>query len=354
MISTPTVITRSRACALAMLMTLTLAGAASAMTAPSDAWITTKVKLSLATSDGISATDVNVDTVNSQVTLHGTVGTPAEKETAERSAKTVDGVKSVRNLLQVVPANRQAKVEAKDDDISRQVSAAIETEPSIKDSSISVQSVNKGVVILKGSATSLSDHLTAVQLARGVSGVQHVASEVQTPNNQVADTKIWKESDKPASDGTIEKTKSATNDLYVTSMVKMKLLADSETPAMEINVDTRDGVVTLFGIVPTAESKAAAEAEARKTSGVASVKNQLQVVASAKQPAVKANDDVVSENLRTNLKEHSELTDVDIEVKNCVARLTGTVPSGIERVEALQVARATSGVCAVKDDLTLQ
>jgi osmotically-inducible protein OsmY len=350
--SNTTVLNRGRACALAALVTLALAGTAPAATMPSDAWITTKVKISLATTKGVSATDVNVDTVDHQVTLHGIVNSPSEKAMAEQTARSVEGVKTVRNLLQVVSTKREAKVEARDEDISKQVTEALDKEPSIKDSSISVQSVNKGVVILKGTSTTLSDHLTALRIAQRVPGVQQVASEVQTPN-EVADTSIWKD---PAGaiGNAADSTRDATKDLYITSMVKMKLLADSETPAMDINVDTRDGVVTLFGIVPTVESKSAAESEAGKTAGVAAVKNQLQVVATAKQPAVKANDDVVESNLKKNLESHSDLGKVDIQVENCVARLTGSVASGFDRVEALQVARATTGVCAVKDDLTIQ
>ena len=44
-------------------------------------------------------------------------------------------------------------------------------------------------------------------------------------------------------------------------------------------------------------------------------------------------------------------TQADVEVNNCVARLSGTVPTGVERLEAMQVARATRGVCSVHDDL---
>ena len=63
------------------------------------------------------------------------------------------------------------------------------------------------------------------------------------------------------------------------------------TPALDINVDTRAGVVTLFGIVPTQDAKAAAADDARKVSGVTRVENELQVVASAKQAAVKVRDE---------------------------------------------------------------
>lgn len=353
MIILTAVITKGRAGVLAALVATIVAAPAFAASTPTDAWITAKVKLSLATATGVSAIDVNVDTIGRQVTLHGTVNTAAEKETAERTAKTVADVAAVRNLLQVVPAKNEAAVEEKDDALSSRVSTALVGTPSLKSSTISVQSVNKGVVLLKGNARSLSDHLTAVQVTRDVKGVRGVASEVQSPD-ALADAEVWMEPNIAVSGSAAHSARSAANDLYITTMVKTRLLADPETPAMEINVDTRDGVVTLFGIVPTAQSKAAAETDAGKAGGVASVDNQLQVVAAAKQPAVDAKDDVVQNDVRKNLEQHSGLGSVGCEVKNCVVRLTGTVPSGLERVEAMQVARATKGVCSVNEDLTIR
>src|SRR5262245_61708903 len=72
---------------------------APAMAAPPDAWITAKTKLALLTTEGVHATDVNVDTVNGQVTLHGKVQSAEEKDKAQTVAKRIDGVKGVRNLL---------------------------------------------------------------------------------------------------------------------------------------------------------------------------------------------------------------------------------------------------------------
>ena len=48
-----------------------------------DSWITTKTKMALATTDGVSATQVHVDTVDGRVTLHGKVDSEAEKAKAE-------------------------------------------------------------------------------------------------------------------------------------------------------------------------------------------------------------------------------------------------------------------------------
>jgi osmotically-inducible protein OsmY len=60
------------------------------LAAPPDAWITTKVKLSLLTAEGVSGTAVHVDTVIGQVTLHGKVGSAAEKQKVEQVAKQIE------------------------------------------------------------------------------------------------------------------------------------------------------------------------------------------------------------------------------------------------------------------------
>jgi osmotically-inducible protein OsmY len=132
----------------------------------------------------------------------------------------------------------------------------------------------------------------------------------------------------------------------------MRLLADSQTPALDINVDTWAGVVTLFGIVPSQEAKAAAEADARKVSGVKHVENELQVVASAKQAAGQVRDDQLEREVKIAF-DTPDLKNISIEVKNGVVRLTGTTPSGARRLEAAVTARAVPGVRAVEDDLRL-
>lgn len=143
------------------------------------------------------------------------------------------------------------------------------------------------------------------------------------------------------------------SDIWITSATKMRLLTDSRTPALDINVETQAGVVTLFGIVPSQEAKAAAAADARKVSGVKRVVNELQVVASAKQAAVKVRDDDIESNVKKAF-EKADFKDISVEVKNGVVRLTGTVPTGARRLEAAVLARSIQGVRAVKDELRLE
>ncbi len=61
----------------------------------SDTWITTKVKADLATTDGVSATDISVETTNGVVTLIGVVASKTEHDKAIAVAKGIKGVTSV-------------------------------------------------------------------------------------------------------------------------------------------------------------------------------------------------------------------------------------------------------------------
>lgn len=84
-----------------------LAAAAEAATAPdnetaaksdqpiTDTWITTKVKSELATTDGVKSMDIDVKTVDGQVTLTGVLANDIAVRKAVAAAKSVKGVKNV-------------------------------------------------------------------------------------------------------------------------------------------------------------------------------------------------------------------------------------------------------------------
>jgi osmotically-inducible protein OsmY len=235
----------------------------------SDPWITLKTKVSILSEIGTQGTDINVDTVNGKVTLHGKVSHESDKKAAEKLAGDIQGVREVRNLLQVVPPEREDRVEISDSRIRDRVSEALEKEKSLQESDISVQSVNDGVVLLSGTAKNLEDHLRALIAARGVEGVRSVRSQIQTP-----DSRADREGLKERRNGGIGETMS---DAYITSATKMRLLANPDTPSLDINVDTENGKVTLFGTVVSDEARLKAEKEASQVSGVKEVINLLEV-----------------------------------------------------------------------------
>jgi osmotically-inducible protein OsmY len=67
------------------------------------------------------------------------------------------------------------------------------------------------------------------------------------------------------------------DDSTITASVKTQLVSDKAANLTRIDVDTTNQVVTLNGIVETADQKARAEQLASRVKGVKGVKNNLQV-----------------------------------------------------------------------------
>jgi len=152
-----------------------------------DKWITTKAKIALLTAHDVSVTDVNVDTDDGNVTLHGKVKSKGEKERAASAVRKVGGVKKVENLLQVVPDAFKDATDATDSAIKDKVEASLKGD-SFKD--VKVSSVNKGVVLLSGKTDNLEHTLDAIEAAHNVKGVKRVASKIETAEKERAKEKV--------------------------------------------------------------------------------------------------------------------------------------------------------------------
>ena len=68
-----------------------------------DAGITTAIKSRYVENKAVDAASIGVETLNGTVMLSGFAKTAAEKSTAERIARGVNGVKAVRNEIAVRP-----------------------------------------------------------------------------------------------------------------------------------------------------------------------------------------------------------------------------------------------------------
>ena len=157
------------------------AGALAASADVNDSWITTKAKIALLTADGFSVNGANVDTINGNVTIHGKVATTADRTRAEKTVREVKGVKTVNNLLQVVPSSLKDAVAANDSDIKGRVEVSLKADSKLDD--VKVASVNNGTVLLSGKTENLTEKLRAIENAYSVNGVHRVASEIQTVEN---------------------------------------------------------------------------------------------------------------------------------------------------------------------------
>jgi hyperosmotically inducible protein len=80
-----------------------------------------------------------------------------------------------------------------------------------------------------------------------------------------------------ATESAMNKAGDAVADAAITGKVKTILIADPDVKALTIDVDTKNGVVTLTGTVDTAAHADKAIADARGVDGVKSVDNKLSV-----------------------------------------------------------------------------
>jgi len=339
--------------ALLAALALSLPIAAEAASRP-DSWITMKAKTALYLAEDVQGTSVNVDTINGRVSLFGKVRSEKEKANAAAEVRKIEGVVDVKNYLQVVAPANDTKVQRADDAIKSDVAAALKADATLDNSSISVKSVNKGVVLLSGKASSWNDNVRALHITSGKPGVVRIVSEIDV-RDEVADGDFrLDENAKP--DAAKQNVGGHMSDLWITSAAKMKLAADSRTPATEINVDTVDGTVTLFGMVPTPESKSAAQEVVQSVSGVKRVENKLEVVTAQRQDMVQARDDEVQTNVKKALKDRGDQDNasIGVEVSNGVVRLTGKVPSWERSLSAVYSARSVQGVRSVRNDMTVE
>jgi hyperosmotically inducible protein len=143
-------------------------------TTVSDSWITAKTKIALFADSRAPGTSVNVETTKGMVYLRGTVDSEAEKMAAGEIARGVEGVQGVKNELQVVPASAQKMVEAKDDEITKQVKERFQADAKLK--SLDIRTDN-GVVTLEGKLPSIMEGARASQVARAVPGVRSVRND---------------------------------------------------------------------------------------------------------------------------------------------------------------------------------
>jgi osmotically-inducible protein OsmY len=145
-------------------------------------------------------------------------------------------------------------------------------------------------------------------------------------------------------------------DAWITTKVKLQLMELDNVPALDVNVDTFDRKVTLFGIVPNAAAKLSAETAAKRVDNVESVHNEIQVVADAQREAVEEKDETLADRVEEALDATTALdgAEIDVEVKNGVVRLTGELEREAQRLTAVTTARGVPGVKAVTNDLRLE
>ena len=142
-----------------------------------DTWLTAKTKIALAADGRVKGRQVDVETTKGQVMLRGKVDSDSAKQAAENITKLLDGVKTVKNDLEVVAPSTREAVEDKDEAITTRVKEHIAMDSHLKKSDITVQT-NAGVVSLTGEVRDIMTSANASWTTWQVPGVKSVKNDL--------------------------------------------------------------------------------------------------------------------------------------------------------------------------------
>jgi len=143
--------------------------------ASGDAWITSKTKIALFADSRVKGREVTVETMNGEVFLRGKVDSEEAKTAAAEVTRGIEGVKNVKNDLQVVPASSRKSVTADDKAITKSVESRLSKDPELK--KIDVRT-DAGVVVLSGQVANITAAARASEMAHKVDGVKAVKNEL--------------------------------------------------------------------------------------------------------------------------------------------------------------------------------
>lgn len=148
-----------------------------------------------------------------------------------------------------------------------------------------------------------------------------------------------------------EDTRSSDSD--ITSVVEESLQTNDTVKARQVEVQTREGVVFLTGVVDTVGARNEAARVAWRTEGVRGVNNDLTV---GERTVGKWIDDVmISSKVKSQLIANTLIRagDIDVSSSQGVVTLIGRVGSQAVKTDAERIARATKGVSDVNNELSV-
>jgi hyperosmotically inducible protein len=160
-------------------------------------------------------------------------------------------------------------------------------------------------------------------------------------------------------------TACAMTDTGITTKVKSKFMADEVVKSTQIDVTTKNGVVTLTGNVDSEDAKNKAIELARTTQGVKNVVDMIsarEVSGHGDAPDTNrtvgetVTDSGITISVKSRLLDDPQVKGlrIDVDTRDGVVFLTGTVGTDEEKQKAIQLAKDTKGVRDVQANLTLQ
>jgi hyperosmotically inducible periplasmic protein len=200
--------------------------------------------------------DIRIQSKDSAVTLTGIVSEESHKSLARDTVAGLPGVKSVDNRLEV---KGESPVKNSNAWLTTKVKTTLLFHRSVSVGT-KVQ-VKDGIVTLRGDADNQAQKDLTTEYVKDVEGVKDVTNDMTV-------TKSLKKT---------ETVGENIDDASITAQVKMTLLYHRSTSALNTKVETKDGVVTLFGKAGNAAELNLATKLAKDVNGVKDVKNRMAI-----------------------------------------------------------------------------
>jgi hyperosmotically inducible periplasmic protein len=146
------------------------------------------------------------------------------------------------------------------------------------------------------------------------------------------------------------------DDSVLTGKVKAALVANPDTKARQIDVETFRGTVQLNGYVDSQEAKDAAGRVASSVSGVQKVENNLSIQETNRTAGEVVDDNVLTAKVKAALIADPQVKahEVNVETREGVVQLSGFVDSPEARSMAADVAKRVAGVKEVRNELQIK
>ncbi|HEX7226443.1 MAG TPA: BON domain-containing protein [Candidatus Binatia bacterium] len=298
--------------------------------ARTDKEIQNEVNRMIARNPTTESFQINASVNNGVVLITGKVDSWAEQDLATTVAKSIPGVREVRNKIEVVFAKSRP-----DKEIEADVRSRLIWDTLVDDELIFVD-VKDGVVFLNGTVGSVMEQGRARSDA-WVLGVKRI-------DTSGLEVKPW------ARDEMRQRKFTYTTDQEIAKAIMQAFLLDPRVAQFNPRVEVRNGEVILMGAVDTLPAKIAAEEIARNTSSVWRVRNFLKV-----RPAALPGSQELQRDVSAALNSHAYLdpSDINVRVRAGKIALNGTVNSDFEKEWAEKVAAQVKGVVAVDNNLTV-
>lgn len=210
-------------------------------------------------------------------------------------------------------------------EIKQDIIDELDWDPAVDATELGV-AVDDGVVILSGWVDTYMTKLAAEAAAQRIDGVRALASEI------------------------VVKAKGSRTDADIAKMAANVLEANSAVPREKVEITVKNGEVKLTGEVNTAFQRTAAADSIRFLPGVRDVINLVTI----RPPSVRVAD--IKTGIERALVRSAEVDAhrIDVQTEDGRVRLTGTVRSWPEKLEAALAAWRAPGVTRVENEIHVQ